>query len=162
MKTQEELGHTQNLGARERKCRETILVFFVEDKFDLDNAIQTKAEFSYAIAVMDKTGGWEEEEGKQENWVGPIFAASMWIFTKAVVCNGQNHMQNYRTFKKGSIMEVVNWGNQSLVSDGGQSSQDQWTPPNPCGKWGSFHVVADPGSLLKDKRSTCRRAVKKA
>ena len=42
---------------------------FVEDKFDLDNAIQTQAEFSHAIVVMDRIGGWEEEEeGEQENW----------------------------------------------------------------------------------------------
>ena len=110
MKTQEELGHTQNLGARPKRTRENVVkqfwVSFVEDKFDLDNAIQTKAEFSYAIAVMDKTEGWEEEEGKQENWVGPIFAASMWIFRKAVVCNGQNHMQNYRTSKKGLLWKL--------------------------------------------------------
>ena len=30
---------------------------FVEDKFDVDDAIQTKAEFSYAIAVIYKIGG---------------------------------------------------------------------------------------------------------
>ena len=41
---------------------------FVEDEFDLDNAIQTKAEFSYAIAVIDRIGGWEEEEREQEIW----------------------------------------------------------------------------------------------
>ena len=46
----------------------------VDDRFDLDNAIQTKAEFSHAIAVMDKLEGWEEE-----NWVGSRLAASMWI-----------------------------------------------------------------------------------
>ena len=43
---------------------------FVDYEFDLDNAIQTKAVFSYSIAVMDRIGGWEEEEGEQENWVG--------------------------------------------------------------------------------------------
>ena len=32
--------------------------------FDLEKAIQTKAEFSYAIAVMDKIGGWEEKLGR--------------------------------------------------------------------------------------------------
>ena len=42
---------------------------FDEDKFDLDKSIQTKAEFSYAMAVMDRIGGWEEGYG-QENWVG--------------------------------------------------------------------------------------------
>ena len=41
----------------------------VQDEFDLDNAIQTYTEFSYATAVMDRTGGWEEGEGEQENWV---------------------------------------------------------------------------------------------
>ena len=56
---------------------------FVDDRFDLENPIQTKAEFSYAIAVMDKIGRREEED-----WVGSRFAASMWTYTKAVVCNG--------------------------------------------------------------------------
>ena len=61
------------------------MLSFVEDKLDLDNAIQTKAEFSCAIAVMDRIGGWEEEEGEHENWVGPRFAANMWICAQAVV-----------------------------------------------------------------------------
>ena len=42
---------------------------FVDDRFDLENAIWMKAEFSCAI------GGWEEE-----NWVGSRFGASMWIY----------------------------------------------------------------------------------
>ena len=29
----------------------------------MENAIQTNAEFSYAMAVMDKIGGWEEACG---------------------------------------------------------------------------------------------------
>ena len=41
---------------------------FVDDRFDLGNAIQTKAEFPSAIAVMDKIGGWEEK-----TWVGSRF-----------------------------------------------------------------------------------------
>ena len=77
---------------------------FVEDKFDLDNAIQTKAEFPYAIAVMDNIGGWEEEEGEQEKWVSPRFDASIWIHTKAAVCIGQGNMQNVRIFKLRSIL----------------------------------------------------------
>ena len=60
----------------------------VEEAFDLD------AEFLFATAVIDRIGGWEEEEGEQENCVGPRFSASMWICTKAVVCHWQNHMQN--------------------------------------------------------------------
>ena len=73
----------------------------MEEKFDLDHAIQTKAEFSYAIEVMDRIGGWEEEEGEQENWVGPSFAASMWIYTKAVVCRAKPHAKS-----KGFQIEV--------------------------------------------------------
>ena len=76
----------------------------MDDNFDLANAIQTKAEFSYAIAVMDKIGGWEEE-----NSVGSRFAANMWIWTKAVICNGQNRMQNYRLLELRSIMGSVSW-----------------------------------------------------
>ena len=55
-----------------------IWLSFVDDRFDLDNAIQTKTEFSDAIAVMDKIEGWEEE-----SWVGSRFAASMRICTLA-------------------------------------------------------------------------------
>ena len=33
----------------------------------------------------------------------------MWIYAKAVVCNGKNHMQNYTIFKFRSIMEAINW-----------------------------------------------------
>ena len=33
--------------------------------------------------------GWEE----QEKWVGSRFAACMWIYTKAVICNGQENTQ---------------------------------------------------------------------
>ena len=63
-----------------------------------------KAEFSNAMAVMDKIRGWE-----QENLVGSRFAASKWIFTTAVICNGQGNMQEYRLLKLRSIMEAVNW-----------------------------------------------------
>ena len=38
----------------ERICREQFWLSFVEDKFDLDNDIRMKAEFSHVIAVMDK------------------------------------------------------------------------------------------------------------
>ena len=37
------------------------------------------------------------------------FAASMWIYTKADVCNGPKHMQDFRVNKVNSIMEAVNW-----------------------------------------------------
>ena len=82
----------------------------VEEAFDLDNAIQTKAEFLFAIAVIDRIRGWEEEEGEQENCVGPRFSASMWICAKAVVCHWQNHMQNCRIFKIKVYYGSCQWG----------------------------------------------------
>ena len=88
----------------------------MKDKVDLDNAIQTKGKFSYAIPVMDRIGGWEEGE-EQESWVGTRFAASMWIYTKAVVCNGQSHMQNFKIFKLRSILEAVNWVGDDAFDD---------------------------------------------
>ena len=36
------------------------------------------------MTVMDKVDGWNEEK-----WVGSYFAASMWINTKAVFCDGR-------------------------------------------------------------------------
>ena len=91
------------MSSRAKFTREHVVkqfwVSFVEDEFDLDNAIPTKAEFSCATAVMDRIGGWEEEEGEQENWVGARLAASIWIYTKSVVCNEQSHMQNFKIFK---------------------------------------------------------------
>ena len=50
------------LSAGDKFTRENVVkqcgLSIEEDKFDWDNAIQ-KAEFSYAIAVMDRIGGWE-------------------------------------------------------------------------------------------------------
>ena len=51
---------------------------------------------------MDKIGGWEDEED-QEKWVGARFAASMWIYSQAVVCNGERHKQTVRVNKMNSI-----------------------------------------------------------
>ena len=82
------------------------------DSFDLDITIQTKAEFFYAIAVMDKIGGWEEED-----WIGSRFAAGMFKYTKAVIRNGQNNMQNYRLLKFSSIMEAVSWVCDDALDD---------------------------------------------
>ena len=71
----------------------------MEDRFDLDNVILTKAVFSYAIAVMDRLRGWEEEEGEHENWVGQDSRRACGSTQNAAVCNRQNHMQNSRIFK---------------------------------------------------------------
>ena len=62
---------------------------------------------SCAMAVMDGVGGWilGNEEGSHS---GAVFAASMWICTKAVICNGQRHMETFRMNKMNSIMEAIN------------------------------------------------------
>ena len=49
-----------DFSARAKFTRECVVKRFWY-KFDRDNAIQTKAEFSCAIAVMDRIGGWKEE-----------------------------------------------------------------------------------------------------
>ena len=85
--------------ARAKFTRECVVkqfwTYFVGDQFDLDTVIQTKVEFSYAIAAMDRIGGWEEGK-EQENWEGARLAAIMWIYAKAVICNGHRHVQNFR------------------------------------------------------------------
>ena len=85
---------------------------FVDDGFDLEHDIQTKAEFSSAIAVMDNIGGWNEED-----LVGSRCAASMRIDTTAVICNGQNNMQECRLHKLRSIMEAVIWVCDDALDD---------------------------------------------
>ena len=56
------------IGAVAGATRENVLkqfrTPFVKDKFDLDAAIQTKVEFSCAIVVMDRIGGWKKEMNK--------------------------------------------------------------------------------------------------
>ena len=76
------------------------------------NAKQTSAVFSHATAVMDKVGGWEEED-----WVGSRFAACMWIYAKAVICKRSKNMPDYRLLKFRSIMETVNWVCDDALDD---------------------------------------------
>ena len=43
-----------------------------------------RATFSFAMTVMDKVEGLNEDK-----WVRSKFAASMWIYTEAVLCDGR-------------------------------------------------------------------------
>ena len=74
---------------------------YVKDEFDLTHLIQTEAQYSYAVAIMDRIGDWIEdgrsEDGSQ---IGVRLAASMWIYTKAVICNGHEHMDVFRNRNK--------------------------------------------------------------
>ena len=47
--------------------------------------VQSKAVFSYAITVMDKICGWEDEE----KCVGSKFAECMWVYIKGVLTGWQ-------------------------------------------------------------------------
>ena len=64
---------------------------------DIINQIQTKAEFSHAMAVSDKVNCWKETAlemigGEQGGCgIGGKLAGCMWIFTKAVTRNGEGN-----------------------------------------------------------------------
>ena len=70
--------------------------------------VQSKAEISYAMTIMDAIHGWEDEEKR----VGSQFAACMWIYTKEVLTRGQilnAEMQEYQRKRMMSIMLCTNW-----------------------------------------------------
>ena len=51
---------------------------FGTDSIDREANVQSKAVLSFAVTLMDKIRGWEDEE----SWVGFKFAACIWIFYK--------------------------------------------------------------------------------
>ena len=96
------------LAVEERTAREKLLdrfwKTFVKDDSDLADAIQPKAALSCAMAVMDRVGGWRIGQERSQN--GEKIAASLWIYTRAFFCNGQQHMETFRINKRNSIMEA--------------------------------------------------------
>ena len=77
--------------------------------------IQTEAECSHAMTVMDKVGGWHEREGttyvgeSEDSDIGGTLAACIWILSKAVLYNGRKNMEEFRDRKRNSVIEAVNW-----------------------------------------------------
>ena len=69
-----------------------------------------KATFSFAMTVMDKVEGWNEEE-----CVGSKFAASLWIYTKAVLCDGRGRPPQDWREKLRIIMECVSWVTEDFL-----------------------------------------------
>ena len=73
----------------------------VKDEFDVANLILTNAQFSYAMAVMDRIGGriegGRDADGSQ---IGGRLAAS-----KAVICDGEKHM-----------IDAVHWVCAQMIS----------------------------------------------
>ena len=80
---------------------------------NLHSNAQPKAVFFCAMTVMDKICGW----GEEEKWVGSLFAACMWMYTKHVLCDGQETTQNFLKRKMMSIMESVNWVCEEVLEE---------------------------------------------
>ena len=74
--------------------RSRVWTFYVKDELDW-------TEFSYAIAVMDRTGGWIEGRGDEDgSLIERKIVASMWMYTTAVICKGQKHIDVFRKPEK--------------------------------------------------------------
>ena len=100
------------------------------------------------------------ENRARESWVRSRFAASMWIFSKAMICNGQDSTQECRLLKFRSIMEAVSWVcddalddhvcwdlNSHLLSGSKVLEALQYDLANPClVQWGMLWFLA-PTSL---------------
>ena len=81
---------------------------FGTDSTNREANVQSKAVLSYAMTLMDKIRGWEDEE----SWVGSKFAACMWIYTKEALTGGQildRVQEEYLRKRIKSIMLCTNW-----------------------------------------------------
>ena len=110
------------LSHKARNTREFVLLTFcqdcVADRLGRREAIPPntvalpKSVFSYAMTVMDKVEGWEEEQ-----WVGSRLAACMWTCTKAVLCDGRGPTHENLRRKLSTIMESVCWVCEDAFGD---------------------------------------------
>ena len=81
---------------------------FGEDATYRHDNVQSKAVFSYAMRLMEKINGWEDEA----RWLGSKFAACMWIYTKEALTGGQTLNQEQEEYLKKRIMSIMrctNW-----------------------------------------------------
>ena len=133
-------GWSQRWHAREYLLNEYWQIF-VDDRLVPRDAInshanvQPKAVFSYAMTVMDKICGW----GDEQQWIGSLFAACMWIQTKAVLCVEHDSTQEYLKTRMLSIMESVNWVCEDALEE------HEWVSPLTI-------------SLKKKKKKCCWRS----
>ena len=65
--------------------------------------VQLKAVFSYAMTLMDKIRGWEDEE----SWVGSKFAACMWNYTNEALTGGLILDREQEEYLKKRIMPIM-------------------------------------------------------
>ena len=88
-----------------------------------------KTAFSHALTVMDKVEGWNEEEVG-----GSKFAACMWIYTKAVLCDGHRRPpQDLRQMLE-IIMECVSWVCEDFLCE------HEWEP-GPNDRWKETDIL---------------------
>ena len=64
--------------------------------------VQSKAVFSYAMRVMDKICGWEDEE----KWVGSKFALCMWMYTQEVLTSRQKPTPEMEEYLKRRLLSI--------------------------------------------------------
>ena len=83
------------------------------DATDLQANVQPKAVFSYDMTVMEKICGW----GEEEKWVGSLFAACMWVYTKCVLCDGQETKKHFLKRRMLSIMKSANWVCEEVLEE---------------------------------------------
>ena len=77
---------------------------------------QSKAVFSYAMTLMGKIRGREDEK----SWVGSKFAACMWIYTKDALTGGQifdREQEEYLKKRTITIMFCANWFGAGTFDD---------------------------------------------
>ena len=117
-KPQRDLDFDYEYNPRAMQLREYTLKefweIFVDDRpFGAESVngqvnVQSRAVFSYALTLMDKIRGWEDEE----NWVASKFAACMWIYTKEALTGELIFVRVQDEYLKKHIMSIVlctNW-----------------------------------------------------
>ena len=106
-------GSPRALQLREYTLRECWEIFVDDRPIGADAMfrhvdVQSKAVCSYAMTMMDKINGREDEE----RWVGSKFASCMWIYTKEELTRGQRlNLEQQECLKKRimSILLCTNW-----------------------------------------------------
>ena len=103
--------------------------------------VQSQAVVSYAMTLMDKIRGWEEEEGEQEHrGLGQELQRACVCQHESCDMQWTNHMHKLR-----SIMEAVNWVCEDALDElmwvseqtNRYRKQKFW---NPCNTTSEFHV----------------------
>ena len=93
---------------REYALREFWEIIVDDRRFYRDSSckpahVQPKADFFFAMTVMDKICGWEDEE----HCVGSKFAACMWICSNRVLTGGQKPTPEMEVYLKRRLLSIM-------------------------------------------------------